>query len=400
MIRRVAWVMAWAAWPFGTLELFLPLYARALGADSLLLGWLASIGTAAALVARPLAALLADRGAWRLTASLALGTLISGLGIWAIATNTAMLLIGRALCGAGIASLGLAAQVILSATTKPAERGAAFGRLTAAQALGFALGAVIGGAVIGLWDSATQAEARTLLPAFPWPTPQERTVAFGWVYGIYAGAALVAAFGLWGMQTGQPPQTQPRLLASWRSLWGRKQFRSVLWAGLLLDIAYGFAVPQLIPLLEERFMAGLVGLGIAYAIPGVIYAIGPGLLGTHADRLGHRRAASLGLRISAGVYAGLPFVPGLAWAGLLWCGEAIAYSLFIPALLALLSAEIADHERGAAFSLYTVVSNLGIIVAAPIGGAIYDQGLGWLPFTLAALALLGASIVLAKDPTL
>jgi predicted MFS family arabinose efflux permease len=209
------------------------------------------------------------------------------------------------------------------------------------------------------------------------------------------GAAFLLTLQAW--PTGTPPPTRPRLWQTWRELAGQRPLRTVIGAGLLISIGYSLSVPMILPLLQDRFSAGLGGLAIAYALPGVLYTIAPAPLGRRADRWGYRRAVSAGLLVSASVYVMLPLLPALGWTALLWSAEALAYSLYVPALQAMLTAVAPQHQRGAAFSLYSIVAALGAVVAAPVGGTLYQHLAPAVPFGLSALALLAASLIIRQQ---
>ncbi|HEY1017115.1 MAG TPA: MFS transporter, partial [Herpetosiphonaceae bacterium] len=102
------------------------------------------------------------------------------------------------------------------------------------------------------------------------------------------------------------------------------------------------------------------------------------------------------LSVSAGVYLALPLLPSLGWAALVWSCEALAYSLYLPAVLALLSNAVPAEQRGVSFGLYSVVGSLGAVVAAPLGGWLYERQTALLPFSLTALALAAAAWVLYR----
>jgi MFS family permease len=95
----------------------------------------------------------------------------------------------------------------------------------------------------------------------------------------------------------------------------------------------------------------------------------------------------------------LPLLPSLMWTALVWSVEALAYSLYVPAILALLVDSAPEDERGAAFSLYSVVAGSGAVIAAPLGGWLYQYVAQAAPFLLAAGALIGAGTCLRSQRT-
>jgi MFS family permease len=404
-LRRLLTIMALTALPFGTLELLLPLYTRVLGGSPSFIGLLTGLGAATVVLVRPLAGRLADQGRVPLVVSSGAALLMLGLGCWALAVDRSLLLAGRVAVSAGSACLGLGAQMLVASLVDPAQRGGGFGRLTAAAALGHVAGAVLAALVLVAWDSETQREVRSTLLAlnlhFPLPIPMGRIDATHVLFGVYAGLTAVAwllALPRWPGRSNPPDQSR-QVLRSWQRALRQPAVRRVIGAGLLISIGYSMAVPMILPLFQDTFDAGLAGLAIAYAIPGILYAAAPATLGRYADRWGRQRSARLGIWVSATVYMALPLLPSLMWTALVWSVEALAYSLYVPAILALLVDSAPEDERGAAFSLYSVVAGSGAVIAAPLGGWLYQYVAPVAPFLLAAGALIGAGTCLRRQPT-
>ncbi|HYF64600.1 MAG TPA: MFS transporter [Herpetosiphonaceae bacterium] len=404
-LRRLLTIMALTALPFGTLELLLPLYVRVLGGSPSFIGLLTGLGAATVVLVRPLAGRLGDQGRVPLVVSSGAALLLLGMGCWALATDRSLLLAGRVAVSAGSACLGLGAQLLLAGLVAEAERGRGFGRLTAAGALGHVAGAGLAALVLIAWDSETQREVRAALLALnlqiPLPSPMGRIDATHALFGVYAGgmaAAWLLALARWPASAAQPGQSR-RILGSWQRSWRRPAVRKVIGAGLLISVGYSMAVPMILPLFQDTFDAGLAGLAVAYAIPGVLYAAAPATLGRYADRWGRQRSARLGIWVSALVYMALPLLPSLMWTALVWSVEALSYSLYVPSILALLVDNASEDERGAAFSLYSVVAGCGAVIAAPLGGWLYQYVAPPAPFLLAAGALIGAGVFLRGQPT-
>ena len=399
---RLLGVMTLAALPFGTLEFILPLYVLVLGGSPSLIGLLVGVGAATGVLMRPLAGWLADRGRIGLVLHGGAVSLMFGMGCWALTSDSRVLLLGRVAVSAGIAGLGLAAQILVAALVAPHQRAAGFGRLAAASAVGHIIGAIIAVFVLVLWDAETQHEAQTMLLGLNisvrLPVPLDRIDAIHLLFGAFAlgmGAALLLTVGRWPRTTNITQQVS--FTQTWRSVAQNPALRRLIAVGLLISIGYSLAVPMILPLLQDTFDAGLGALAIAYAIPGVLYAAAPATLGRLADRWGRRRAATVGIWMSAAVYTLLPILPALMWVAVVWSAEALAYSLYVPALQALLVDAAPEQERGATFGLYSVVAGLGAVVAAPLGGVLYQYIAPEAPFLLSALTLLGAGVVVRRQ---
>ncbi len=386
--------MILGALPFGTLDFFIPLYVQTVSASPTLIGVTVGAGSAMVLLIRPLAGWLIDQGRYQLVLRGAVLALLAGLLAWSSAVAWPQVLLGRLGLAAGINGLVLAAHVFVAA--RRGSYGSEYGQITAATAIGNAIGAVLAAILLVLFDPEIQTELAAQLGAYTpsLPAPLGRLSTFHLIYGVYAGAAALALLYTWRLPQPVRQVQKQRLWRVWQGLLQRQAIRQLVLVGLLIQVAYSLAVPMIIPLLQERYRAGLGGLAIAYLIPGLIYTFAPGPLGRLADRLGHRRAGRLGIAISASVYVLLPLLAALPLAAVIWSVEALAYSLYVPALLALLARHAPEQEYGASFSLYSVVAASGAVVAAPLGGWLYEHAAPALPFLLAALAFVGASALL------
>jgi MFS family permease len=114
-------------------------------------------------------------------------------------------------------------------------------------------------------------------------------------------------------------------------------------------------------------------------------------LGWVPDRVGVRRSlvpATLASVVGLWVLSGVQSSTGLAVAGLL-CGTGHAF--VFPILSALVVVRAEAHERGAALAMFTALFDLGLLVGAPVLGAVLEGTSYGTMFTIAAVvAVVGA----------
>lgn len=385
--------------PQGILEFLLPLYIVALGGSPTLIGTLVGIGAMTRIIALLTSGRLVDRGWGR--GVLLTGLLLLGVGwcVWAFVQSIAGLVLGRMILSLAFVCVDVALTWMVAAFAPPEQRGQTFGRLTAAGSQGAIIGVLVAGSLLILRDPQTQRDAINVLRSFAitlnLPAPASRLDAFELVFVVFAGCALGAM--LFARQR-RPYATQAQhvsLLRQWYNVWRDNAVRQIVVLNLLTSIGYGVSVPMILPLLRDRFQTELIGLGIAYAIPGILYAIAPAILGRLSDTYGYRPIIGVGFMINMGVYATLAFTPNMIWAAGIWTGEALAYSLYVPALNAWI-ASILPAQRGMIISLSSVVSAVGVSVAAPLGGWLYQHGAYWLPFVMSALTFAFAGWLVSR----
>ena len=387
------------ALPFGTLDVVLPWYVLAVGGTTTQIGLIGGAAAATTLVVRPLAGSWLGRGAVKLVLVLGLSAVCLGLGIWSIANHWSIILLGRIWTAGGMSSIVLAAQVIIAGS--PEHGGRNFGFLTSALFVSAAIGSILAGILLVLFDRETQTTVLELSQQaginLRLPTPVATRIALQRLFVVYTVAALVGYGYIRHIQVG--PQTQPiRLRQAWRELVAQAQIRHLIAVQLLLRCGYSMTIPLLIVLLNDRFGLNLINFAIAYAIPGVLYVLLPARLGRVADRIGYPKAIQIGLFTSACVYGLLPWLPHIQAVSGIWIAEACAYGLYAPAFLALIARRVTISHHGAIFSLNNVVADVGALIAAPTGGLLYAFVAPWAPFSLAALAFCGAALIIKHTP--
>jgi MFS family permease len=314
-------------------------------------------------------------------------------GLFAVAQGTGLLIVARLLQGIASTAVWLTAAVMV-ADWAPAGQGARlFGRYQVISVWGAAVGAIWSGIVLGLLD----ADTRTALDAALQSLSRQDLLA--WVpapwaaldvlHLVFAGNAVFALVALVGaLRVPEPPRTPPPSSASTPA----RPFAAINVSGLFQGVAAGSLLPVVVLVIDDRFNVGSAGVGLVYAVPGIVYAVAPELLGRLADRWGYRTAATVGLLAVGVSYGVFPFAPTVVFAVLALCVEAIGMSLAAPALLALVGGGQA-HRIGSAYGWYTTANVLGVAIGSPLGGWLYERALA-APFMVAAVCAVLAALAL------
>jgi MFS family permease len=394
LVPRRFWLIIFWAWAaLGIFELLLPLYGRALGVSSTTVGWLFGVFSFTGLVLRLVLGRLLDHIPRRPVLLLGLALYVVVFVLFAVADSVGMLLLARLLQGIASSAVWLTATVLVADWAPTGHQARVFGRYQVVSVWGSALGAVWGGVALALLDGDTRVTMASLLESIgtsnlldrlpsPWPTLAVLHLVFAG-NAVFAMIALVLALRLVEPVRAQalPPLPGPARPPAALSM-----------VALLSGVAAGLLLPVVVLLIDDRFGLGGAGVGIVYAVPGIVYAVAPEPLGRLADRWGHRVAAVGGLLCVALSYGLFPFAPTLVLTVGLLCIEAVGASLSAPALLALVRGGTAQRT-GSAYGWYTTASLLGVALGSPLGGWLYERALP-APFVTAAACTALAALVL------
>ncbi|MCB0998498.1 MAG: MFS transporter [Acidimicrobiales bacterium] len=338
----------------------LPALQERAGIDTAQLGWIATAGFVAALVAQTLVAPHADRGRERLVIEGSIVVMALSTLAYALGDSVAWFIAGRLGAGLAYGAFMPAAKGLLIRRF-PDAPGERIGRLHAVELAGMALGpvlAVAGKVSIGVVATIVVAAALTLAAGVP-----------GFVAGRGTGASADRL-----APAANPVAEHASLLAGLALL----RHRSVLAAALVMT-AY-FVPIGAYDALFPRFLADIgssdlmIGAALtAFAVPSMLLA---GWAGRQVDRLGAFRAAGLGGIANIGVILlyGLVRVPvvvvviGLFESG----GQTVVGAAAAAAMGWAVPGRRAATAQGLGEAMATVAAALVAAAAAPLyarGGA-------------------------------
>lgn len=193
-------------------------------------------------------------------------------------------------------------------------------------------------------------------------------------YALFAATAIVAALAgvcSWMLPDSRPPgraDARPR-----RSFFTTVKSPSLrpLW---LMTFSFSFALASYFTFLRtfiDHLGFGSMGLFYTvYSAAAVVLRVG---LGWVPDRIGARRTLVPAIAATVGglwVLSAVSSDLGVGVAGLL-CG--MGHAFVFPILSALVVTRADEHERGAALSGFTALFDLGMLVGAPVLGAVLQQ---------------------------
>jgi MFS family permease len=341
----------------------MPAYAsRHLGATAFGAGLAVTIGSLAAMLARPLAGRLVDQRGPRgvVLAGAALGV-AGGIG-HLLAVDLPTLVMARLLLGAGEGALFTAAIAWVLSDVDAARRGQIAGQFGASMWLGLAGGPVLGAAA--LWTSGFRGVwmVASLLPAI------------AWMLVVVTPRAAVPRV---------PRDNAPRTLVP-RAAWLPGA------SNIAAGISYGTIAAFLVPRFESLH---LPGQQVALAVFGLAFITCRLACSGWVDRFGPTRVLIVSFLIEAIGLGGLAMQvdTALAFQCVILAGAGL--SLLYPCLATLVTDAAPARTRATALGAVTSAWDLGVAVGGPLGGLVAGASHA-PPFVVGAVAALCAIVPL------
>ena len=307
----------------------LPFYADNLGASKIAVGVLVSSFSAAQLLSAPLWGRVSDRYGRKPTLLIGLGASVVAYVIFAFAESYWLLLASRIVQGGGGGTVGVI-QAYVADAVEPRKRSRALGWLSASTNVGVVLGPVIGSAA-ARWGM----QAPGLLAA-----------ALALVNMFFASRFLRESHGDEARKKAKrarsPWNTAVRVLVHA----GEPASRLIWIYAVAIGSFYGVNF-VLVFFLQQQFGVNEATIGFFFAyIGGLSVVIRIGLLGWVVDKFGEPRTVRLGAVFLSLGLALTPFTTSLPVLAITVACIPLGTAFSFPAVTALLSQVIGDHERG------------------------------------------------------
>ncbi|MCS7080634.1 MAG: MFS transporter [Chloracidobacterium sp.] len=358
VMRRASWLIFLVTLVdqigWGMVVPILPTYARAFGGSPVVVGWLLAAYSIVQLLCAPAIGRLSDRKGRKPLLLACMG----GSTVAAAATGAASLLTdhtlalgvlfaARALDGATGGNTALAMSYA-SDVAPPERRAQSLGMIGAAIGLGYTIGPALGGLVAHYTDAATP-------------------------FYVAAGLALANGLAMWWLL---PESLSPERRAEAASnhyagdvaslwTWLRHPQLGPLFVINFLFIVAASCYQMMLPLytnlrfsLEERdnsYLFAFLGLTMTIVQAGCIRPL--------VHRFGERSVFVFGVSLLTTTLAAAPLADAVA--GLVWlcAGMGVGTALANPTLLALLTNQAEEEERGEVLGVAASVAGLGRILA-------------------------------------
>lgn len=338
-----------------------------LGGDPALAGLLVSLGAVAAIVAMPVAGVLADRWGPRCVIITAGVLSALGLALLLVMLTVPSLAMSRLVFGAGNAAVATALTAWVVAEAPVAERGRALGLFGLSVWVGLALGPVLGeNLLLSLGHRAVWTTAVAL-----------QLLGLGIALLVRGGSGAIR--GADPHRTGTPRDSSVLVRVARPGAVG-----FIAWAG------EGFLIAFLISHLVSRGLdsQGLFAPANVFTVFAASVIVARLLLGGLPDRIG----ATLTARISLGVLAlglGVLAVAGDFWSAALGAAlVGVGYSPLFPALTLLATRELEPGRQSSGVGVFSAFTSAGYAAGSLLGGVLVAHlGSGWALGILAAVQL-------------
>lgn len=354
--------------PLAFLHFGLPIYGKELGASALAIGGLFSALTVTMVVLRPAIGWGLDRFGRKAFFVAAMVSYAVAMALFAYANSLSSLYLARLAQGTAASLMWVSVRTIVADLASPGDRGAAMGRINQAASLGQISGALAGFTLISLI-----------------PPQHARPLAFAG----YTLLAAVAAALAWRVV----PETRPAPSAPAKR--GHRVSGGLLKL-LVVVFTTGASAAMIAPIylifLQDKFTTDIGTLAWAFFPAGVAYSILVPRLGELSDRFGRAPLMAVGL-VGAGLLSLLlPGLPSLTWLVILYTLSAVGWAMADPAEEAMVADLTGEATRGRGYGLYDLAGSLGASIGPLLGGWLYDNVGGAVPFYLNGVVLLASAV--------
>ncbi len=348
-----------------------------MGASKFEVGVLVSSFSAAQLLSAPLWGRVSDRFGRKPTLLIGLGASVVAYVVFAFADTFWLLLVSRIVQGGGGGTVGVI-QAYVADAVEPAKRSKALGWLSAATNAGVVLGPVIGSAAArwGMAAPGLLAAALSLLNMF------------------FASRYLVESHGVDARRKAKTARSPWQMVVRVAAHWYEPPSRLIWIYAVAIGAFYGVTA-YLVFFLQQQFGVdeGTIGFFFAY-MGGLSVLIRIWLLGWVVDKLGEPRTVRLGavlLALGLGLTPFTTTLPVLAMTvALIPLGTAFTF----PAVTALLSQVIAEHERGVYMGVQQTYGGILRVIYPLYAGWAWEQfGGAKVPFITSAIFVLSTLLL-------
>ncbi len=376
---------------FGLVMPILPIYARDFGATGTQLGFLTASFAVARLVTTLPGGWLADRAGRKKPIVLGLLAYSVVMSLYGLSQDVTHLILLRGLQGMASGIVWPVISTMIVEMVPPRDRSKAMGLYEMMHFLGMVIGPGIGGVLAGLFTVAVPfffCGTLAFISAF--------IVALR-VHGIPLPEPRV---GISPVESSQS-ETGGKLLGwnvSSKRLQGLTPYASIFMglciAQFILVFSNALMQPVLSVYANEELGISEIGVGMLFAVQGVVTLLATIPMGVVADQVGRKPMIILGKIIHASA-ALLVILSGGFWPLLLVMSfRGFGRSISNPSITALFSGLIPGSKRGRGMGIFNIFRNVGLVAGAAVGGFLYEFSFSEAPFiACAGVGLVGILVV-------
>lgn len=359
------WALSW-----GIMVPDVQVRVKHLGAEGAWLGFVLASLSIAQLIAAPALSRWSDlTGRRRVLLVCALASLVGFAG-YGLATSPTGVLFARIFLGIGGALVPIAFAYV--ADSSPADqRVTSLGKIGAALALGFIVGAPFGGAI------------------------SERPHSSAWIFGG-AGIVITVLYALLVLRLpdSAPRAAQESLFAGFSRVLQSRLVLSLVVVFLLAEIAFSLIESTFINLHVDHFQATARTAGMMIGIMGICEALTQGIgLRALQAKFPVGRLIFIGLTLQALTLGLIPFAPAPWGTALVVAAIGIGIGMANPCIAGLISWHTSPDDQGGLFGVAQACTCVGRIVGPITANVLYTDFRFWAPYALASAVLIVPMII-------
>jgi multidrug resistance protein len=355
----------------------IPFYALRFNASPTMIGLILSSFSLAQLVSAPIWGRVSDRYGRRPALLIGLAGLGFGYVIVGFATSMWILLLARVVQGAGGGTTGVT-QAYVADTVRPEDRARSLGWLSAGTNVGTALGPALG--------------AWTVRWGHEWPCI---------IAAVICAINLLCAWK-WLPESRKPDQKPAKRQPVWHGVWHVVRHPQRASSRLTIIYALGMfgqaALGAVLALyLNARFKVTEETIGFFFVYQGFFSIIlRSALLGPIVDRVGERKAMTLGAASLMLGFALFPLAPSVWTLAIVIPLMPIGTAMLFPATTALLSRSVEKTDFGLAMGTAQAFAGISRLISPLTSTALFEHAGNSVPFFVAAETV-GVGCIIASQ---
>lgn len=360
----------------GVMSFFLPIYSKSLDMNALEIAGLFSILSFILIIMRPFIGKLIDKVGRKPILIMAILFYSISYLIFSIATTILLIYIARAIQGIASALMGISIYAIVADTHNINNISKGFGKVNSAKSTGNIYGCIL---------------AFLILSRVPFLQ--------GWKI-LFIVFALTALFALFKVIT---------TFKESRNVAVNKKFNiknystntiKLLFIIFISSLSTSMVSPILMIYLQDKITTDISGLALAFFPALIVGSLLSVKIGGIADKLGKNKSMLIGMFITGITIIILPSLKSLPMFAIIWTISSIGGILYNLAESGLYTQLNRDNDNGEIFGVYTLVSDIGIMIGPLIGGFLYETISKTSPFYLNGIAMIIIAVfisILLKD---
>ena len=348
----------------GVMSFFLPIYSKSLDMNALEIAGLFSILSFTLIIIRPFIGKLIDKIGRKPVLIMAILIYSIAYLIFSIATTTLLLYIARAIQGVASALMGISIYAIVADTYDLNNISKGFGKVNSAKSTGIIYGCILSFLILS------------------------KVQFFQGLKTLFIIFALTSLFALFKVITTFKESKN----VSVHKKFNIKNYSSntikLLIIVFISSLSSSMVSPILMIYLQDKITTDISGLALAFFPAMVVGSLLSVKIGGISDKLGKKKSMVIAMFIEGITMIILPSLKSLLLFAVIWTISSIGGILYNLAESGLYTELNTSNDNGEIFGIYTLVSDLGVMIGPLIGGFLYETISKTFPFYSNGIAVI------------